>query len=63
MAREAQNICYLAPLPELISSVYLLNITYVPSAVWALRREPQAKPSPFLWVLIRAMKQEQDVGG
>ena len=63
MAREAQNIYHLAPLPELISSVNLLNITYRPSAIWALWREPQAKPSPFLWALIRAMKQEQDVGG
>lgn len=63
MAREAQNIYYLAPLPEMISSVNLLNITYMPSAVWALWREPQGKPSPFLWALIRAMKQEQDVGG
>lgn len=63
MAREAQNSYYLAPLPELISSVTLLNIAYVLSALWALWREPQAKPSPFLQALIRAMMQKQDTGG
>lgn len=61
MAHEAQNIYYLAPLPELISSVNLLNIAYVPGAVWALWREPQAKPSPFFRALI--MMQKQDTGG
>lgn len=63
MAREAQNSYYLAPLPELMSSVTLVNIAYVLGAVWALWREPQAKPSPFLRALIRAMMQKQDTGG
>lgn len=63
MAREAQNSYYLAPLPELMSSVTLVNIAYVLGAVWALWREPQTKPSPFLRALIRAMMQKQDTGG
>jgi len=63
MAREAQNSYYLAPLPELISSVTLLNIAYVLSALWALWRELQAMLSPFLQALIRPMMQKQDTGG
>ena len=64
-AKEFQKNIYFhfIPLPELISSVTLLNIAYVLSTLWALWREPQAKPSPFLQALIRAMMQKQDTGG